>query len=106
MSIQYHISFCLNLRSNTSISIFESSIGSIMLVDSGAAYTSVNESMKLKNLRKVSNTRLEYADGSVGAEIKTKGDMILNEHNIPAYMSPDLSQNLLSTDQRSLSSCL
>ena len=72
-------------------------IGSVILVDSGAAFTSVNESIKLhQNIR---GTRLEYADESVGTEIKTKGNVVLNGNKVPAYVSPDLSQNLLSIPQ-------
>ena len=59
-------------------------IDSVILGDSGAAFTSVNESIQLQNLKNIRGTRLEYADGSIGTEI-------------PAYVSPDLSHNLLST---------
>ena len=70
-------------------------------MDSGAAFSSVNESIKLQNLKYIKRTRLEYTDGSIGTEIKTKGEVMLNGHKIPAYMSLDLSQNLLSTPQKS-----
>ena len=57
----------------------------------------MNESIKLQNLKNIRGTRLEYADGSVGTEMKTIGNVVLNGHKVPAYVSPDLSQNLLST---------
>ena len=74
-------------------------IGSVILVNSGVAFTSVNESIELQNLKNISFTRLEYAAGGVGSEIKTEGNVMLNGHKIPAYMSPDLNQNMFSTPQ-------
>ena len=53
----------------------------------------------LQNRKNIRGTRLEYADGSVGTEIKMKGNVVLNGHKVPAYVSPDLNQNLLSTPQ-------
>ena len=56
-----------NLEKSDDVKVYK--LGSIMLVNSGAAFTSVNDTMKLRNLRHVGNTRLEYADRSVGAEM-------------------------------------
>ena len=47
-------------------------IGSVILVDSGAAFTSVIESIKLQNLKNVRGTRLEYADGSIEWRLRQK----------------------------------
>ena len=60
-----------NLDEEYDVKVYK--IGSLILVDSAAAFTSVNESIKLQNLKNIRRTRLEYADGSIGTEIKTKG---------------------------------
>ena len=86
-----------NLENENDVKVYK--IGSVILVDSGAAFTSVNESIQLQNRKNSRGTRLEYADGSVGTEIKMKGNVVLNGHKVPAYVSPDLNQNLLSTPQ-------
>ena len=74
-------------------------IGSVILVDSGAAVTPVNDSIELVNQRKVKATRLEYADECAGREKKNKGNFKLNGHRVPAFISPDLSQKLLTSPQ-------
>ena len=86
-----------NLEEECDVKVYR--IGTVILVDSGAAFTSVNNSIKLQNLKNISGARLEYADGSVGTEIKTKGNVVLNGHKIPLKVSPDLNQNLLSIPQ-------
>lgn len=77
-------------------------IGSVLLVDSGTTFTSVNDSVELRNLRKVEGTRLENADGNIVTEITTKGNSMLNGHKVLAYVSPDLTQKLFSTVDRCL----
>ena len=77
-----------NLENENDVKVYK--IGSVILVDSGAAFTSVNESIQLQNRKNIRGTRLEYADGSVGTEIKTKGNVVLNGHKVPAYVSQTL----------------
>ena len=72
-------------------------VGSVLQVDSWAAYTSVNDSTEVQNIKNVQGSRLEYADGSVRKEIKVKGNFMLNGHGIPTFVFQDLPQNLLST---------
>ena len=72
-------------------------IGSVVLVHSSAIFTYMRNFLELKALRKVTGTRLEYADGSIGGKMSTKGNFMLNGHSIPAFVSPDLRENLLST---------
>ena len=71
-------------------------LGSILLVDSGAAHTSVNYYFDLSNIWKTKETWIQYADGGIGKEISSKGNFMLHRHMIPAFVSPDLSENLLS----------
>ena len=71
-------------------------VGFVILVDSGTVFTSVDNFIQLKNLRKVKETPSEYADGSIGGEISTKGNFVLNGHRIPAIVSSDSRENLLS----------
>ena len=76
-----------NLENENDVKVYK--IGSVILVDSGAAFTSVNESIQLQNRKNIRGTRLEYADGSVGTEIKTKGNVVLNGHKVPAFYPPN-----------------
>ena len=69
-------------------------IGSVLLVDGGAAFTSMNDSIELENSRKVKGTRLEYADGSVGKELKKKGNFMLNGHSSYSLLLVLLSLSL------------
>lgn len=54
-------------------------MGRVILVDSEAAFTSNNDCVELKNLRKVRGTGIEYADGSMGTEITTEENFMLND---------------------------
>jgi hypothetical protein len=73
---------------------------SVLLIDSGAARTTVPSThglTKISKLRKQMN--LEYADGNKGSAIKHEGSLLLNGHELRALVSPDLHDGLISTSQ-------
>lgn len=61
-------------------------VGSLVLIDGGAAFMFVNYFVQLRNLRKVKGTRLDYADGSIGTDIITKENFVLNARYLYTYL--------------------
>ena len=71
-----------------------------LLIDSGAARSTVPSTLGLQNIRRLENgITLEYANGERGETIVNEGSIILNGHELRALVSPDLRDGLLSTSQ-------
>ena len=71
-----------------------------MLIDSGAARSTVPSTLGLQNIRRLGSAiTLEYANGEKGDTIVKEGSLFLNGHELRALVSPDLRDGLLSTSQ-------
>ena len=71
-----------------------------LLIDSGAARSTVPSTLGLRNIQRLDNgITLEYANGEKGDTIVSEGSLFLNGHELRALVSPDLRDGLLSTSQ-------
>ena len=72
----------------------------VLLIDSGAAQTTVPSTVGLSNVKQLCNPMsLEYANGDKGTPIDSEGTLVLNGRQIRALVSPDLHDGLISTSQ-------
>ena len=77
-----------------------SKTNSTLVIDSGAARSTVPSTLGLHNVRRLDNSiTLEYANGEKGDIINKEGSLFLNGHELKALVSPDLRDGLLSTSQ-------
>ena len=75
-------------------------VNATLLVDSGAARTTVPSTLGLRNVQYLANDlNLEYANGEKGNAIVQEGSLLLNGRELRASVSPDLRDGLLSTSQ-------
>ena len=70
-----------------------------MIVDSEASDSTVPVKTNLSDLQQVDGPLITFANGDVGGRITHKGLMCLNGHKIPAHVSDDVTEGLLSTSQ-------
>ena len=75
-------------------------MNSVLLIDSGAATTTVPSTLGLTNIKRLErHMNLEYADGNKGSPIVDEGSLLLNGRELRALISPDLHDGLISTGQ-------
>ena len=74
-------------------------INSVMIVDSGASDSTVPTKRNLSDVQQIDGPLITFANGDVGRRITQKGLMCLNGYKIPAYVSDDVNEGLLSTSQ-------
>ena len=73
---------------------------SVIIVDSGAARTTLPTTSGLSNVHRVEHEiNLEYANGEKGSSIVKEGTLLLNGKKLQALVSDDLVEGLLSTSQ-------
>ena len=73
---------------------------SALLVDSGAARTTLPTTTGLSDIQQVDNgIKLEFANGDKGSTIAEEGTLLLHGRELRALVSSDLHDGLLSTGQ-------